>query len=583
MDNKEMETSIAEQKKNQMSKTQNTFLSTSSSKKFKVNSKYRMTSSHNSNKYLPPISTSNSDLDFHQNNLKKQNICYPLKSELINNIDHDNLKQRLNDNRIDMNKKNNELTELRIKYYKLLEENRTTKNLIAKVLGVESDKAFSKKEIIEKIEKCHPSEIQKKNLKYAYDIIKFKMEIDEKKKKISEINNQIEYYSKNAKNKTINDLKNEYLLKCTHQEKIIKLIEKLEMIVKDNNEKLNEIKNQYNIKKDLNNKIKTEFIDIEKELREKEDEKDKLDNIILDLREKQRKMEGRIKINKIKNDNEESIMMKKTDLENIENYIQKRETIFKDIETRKNNIKKLEKEKNDLDKVIQELSVKNNELSIKMDNYNKEGPKLIQKSYEPLNNQRNMRDLEEKLKIFKMQYELTQKEHEGRQKEIQEELDKLNEDIGENTKIINKNNEEKKKLNDEIDELKKKIEQNKNEINEKQNKIDLTKKEMENYLINEEKNKKEEEEKEKLNDEENQKKLEEKKKEQLKKERECKKELDSLKKDINKYKNDNNYTEQENNNLKKEIEEFEEGINQCGDIDEKIKEAQEQLEQLKSS
>ena len=115
-----METSIAEQKKDARARLKNTFLSTSSSKKFKLSSKYRITSSHNSNIYLPPISTSTSDLDF-QNNLKKQNIYFPLKSELINNYDHDNLKQRLIDNRMDMNKKSSELTELRIKYYKLLE------------------------------------------------------------------------------------------------------------------------------------------------------------------------------------------------------------------------------------------------------------------------------------------------------------------------------------------------------------------------------------------------------------------------------------------------------------------------------
>ena len=39
-----------------------------------------------------------------------------------------------------------------------------------------------------------------------------------------------------------------------------------------------------------------------------------------------------------------------------------------------------------------------------MDIYNKEGPKLIQKSYEPLSNQKNLQDLEEKLKIFKKEY-----------------------------------------------------------------------------------------------------------------------------------------------------------------------------------
>jgi hypothetical protein len=141
-----------------------------------------------------------------------------------------------------------------------------------------------------------------------------------------------------------------------------------------------------------------EFKEISKSLRKAEDEKDKLDNIVFDLREKQRKIQDRIKVNKYKNGNEENISFKMIDLENIESYIKKRDILFKGIETRKNNLKILEKEKMGLDKIIEELSIKNNDLSIKMDNYNKEGPKLMQKSYESLNNQRNMRDLEEKLR-----------------------------------------------------------------------------------------------------------------------------------------------------------------------------------------
>ena len=42
-----------EQKKNIMNKTQNTFLSTGSSRKFKVNSNFRITNSSNMNKFLP--------------------------------------------------------------------------------------------------------------------------------------------------------------------------------------------------------------------------------------------------------------------------------------------------------------------------------------------------------------------------------------------------------------------------------------------------------------------------------------------------------------------------------------------------
>ena len=450
--NQENETSIAEQKKNYMNRTQNTFLSTGSSRKFKVKSKYRITSSNNINKYLPPITTSTSDFDFNSNNNQYSKLCFPIKPDLIkNNNDSNSLMQRLTDNRMDINKKNNELTELKIKYNKLLEENRNTKKLLAHILGVDVDKSFSKKEIIDRIEECNPTKEEQKKLKFTFDVIKLKMEINDKKKKISEINKQIEYYIKNAKSKTINDLENEYLLKSNHQNKIQRLIENLEILVKDNNIQLNEVKQQYNYKINLNKKLKSEFIEIEQKLKESEDEKDKLDNIVLDLREKQRKIQDKIKVNKYKNGNEESILFKKIDLENIEKYMKKRETIFKDIEVKKNNMKILEKEKIDLDKIIQELSNKNNELSIKMDNYNKEGPKLIQKSYEPLNNQRNMRDLEEKLRIFRNEYKITQKAHEEKQNELQEELDRLNEEIEENSKVINKNNEEKNKLNLEID------------------------------------------------------------------------------------------------------------------------------------
>ena len=581
--NQQNETAFPENKKNIMNRTQNTFLSTGSSRKFKINSKYRIASSNNINKYLPPITTSASDFDYNSNNNQSPKICFPLKSDLIkNNNDSNELMQRLSDNRMDMNKKNNELTELKIKYSKLLEENRNTKNIIANILGVDVDKSFSKTEIINKMEKCNPTKEEKKNLKYAYDIIKIKIEINDRKNKISEINKQIEYYKKNAKSKTITDLNSEYLLKNKHLDKIQKIIENFEIVVKDNRTKLEEVKKQYNYKKNLIKILKSEFSEIDKKLRETEDEKDKLDNIVLDEREKQRKIQDKIKVNKYKNDNEEAILFKKIDLENIEKYIQNREILFKDIEERKNNIKTLEKDKIELDKIIQELTTKNNKLSLKMDGYNKEGPKLIQKSYEPLNNQRNMRDLEEKLKIFRNEYAITQKAHEERQSEIQEELDKLNEEIEENKKVINKNNEEKDKLNGEIEELNKKIDENNGEINEKVNKIESTKKEIEEFLKNEEKRKIEEEEKEKINEEENKKNDDEKKKEMIKKEKEYKKEIGLLKKEIDKNKNENNIIEEENKNLKKEIDEFDETINQCEDIDNKIKEAIEQLEQLKT-
>ena len=569
-----------EQKKNNMNRTQNTFLSTGSSRKFKVNSIFHTTSS---NKFLPPISISLSDFDLSPNTSKNLKECFPLKSDLINNNhDSNNLIQRLSDNKSDMNKKVNELTELKIRYSKLFQENKNIKKLLVKVLDCDVDKEFSKKEIIDKLGQCNPSEEEKIKLKQAYDIIRLKLDINDKKNKIDDINKQIEYYIKNAKIKTINDLEKEYIMKNKHQNKIQQLIEKLEFIVEGDSKYLEEIKKKYSLKKDLNIKLKSEFSEIDKKLREAEDRKDELDKIVLDIRERQRKIKDRIKVNKYKSERKESILFKKIDLDNIENYIKKRETIFKDIEVRNNNLQILEKEKIDLDKIIQELSNKNNELSIKMNNYNKEGPKLIQKSYEPLNNQRTMIDLEEKLKIFRKEYELTQNQHEERQKNLKEELDELNAKIEENNKIINNNNEENDKLNGDIDELNKKINENDEEIKDKQNKINTVKKEMEDFLINEERNKKEKEEKEKINEEEKNKNEELKKKEELKKEKQYKSEIYTLKREIDKYNNDNKYLEMENNNLKKDIEEFDETINICENIDEKIKEAIEEIEKLKS-
>ena len=81
----------------------------------------------------------------------------------------------------------------------------------------------------------------------------------------------------------------------------------------------------------------------------------------------------------------------------------------------KKNIKNLETGLTNLNTKIKEINSKNESLSAKMDIYNKERPKLIQKFYEPLSNQKNLKDLEEKE---------TKEQHEGKQAELKTELDK---------------------------------------------------------------------------------------------------------------------------------------------------------------
>ena len=579
MENQENEISIMSQKKTPMNKTQNTFLSTGSTNKFKINTLYKMTNPNNI-KYLPPIQHPKKII--YRSIPKKQNysnIKYDLYSH---NYESNNLKQRLSDSRVDMNKKNVELVELKTKNFKLSEENKNIKILIALVLNIDVTQAFSKNEIIEKIENCVPTDEQKKQLKYALDFIKLKIDIELKKEKIAEINKQIDYYAKNAKAKILSELENEFLLKRNHQNQIQTLVDKMSKEVENNKIKLEELKNNYNSKKIEINKIKSEANKVEKELRNIEDQRDNLDTMVLDIRERHKKIQERIKINRYKNERDEFLTDKKINLESIDDYIQNRDSKLEEISQRKNNIKNIEKEINELDVKITELNSKNEELNSIMDKYNKEGPKLIQKSYEPLSNQKYLQDLEEKLKIFQKEYQITKEYHDKKQGEIKGELDKQNSQIDENNKIINKNNDEKNGLQNELNELNQKLDEIKKNLEEKDNQLKEAEKKLNDFIMNEEKNKKENEEKEKLLEKENKNKEENEKKEHLKKEKEFKKEIYTLKKQIDIYKGENKLMEEENKNLKKEMDGFDMTINQNQDIDKKIEEATEQLNKLNS-
>ena len=577
MENQENEISAINQKKASMNKTQNTFLSTGSTNKFKINNLYKVANPNNM-KYLPPIQHPKKityrSIPKKQNNI---NLKYDLYK---NNYESNNLKQRLSDSRVDMNMKSGELIELKTRNFKLSEENKNIKILIALVLNIDIEQAFSKNEIIEKIENCVPTEEQKKKLKYVLDFIKLRIDIQIKKEKLAEINKQIEYYSKNAKTKILSELENEFLLKSNHQSQIQTLIDKMQKEVENNKIKLEELKNTFNTKKNEMNKIKSEGNALEKELRDIEDQRDKLESEVLGIREKHRRLQERIKVNRYKNERDEFLTDKKMNLENIDDYIQNRDSKLEEISQRKNNIKNIEKEINDLDAKINELNFKNDELNSIMDKYNKEGPKLIQKSYEPLSNQKYLQDLEEKLIIYKKEYQITKEEHEQKQSDIKEELDKQNSQIEENNKIISKNNEEKNGFQNELNELNQKLNEIKKNLEEKDKKLKEAENKLNDYVMNEEKNKKDNEEKEKLLEEENKNKEESEKKEHLKKEKEFKKEIYNLKKQIDIYKGENKIMEEENKNLKNEIDGFDKTIKENKNIDEKIEEATEKLNKL---
>ena len=221
--------------------------------------------------------------------------------------DIDSLKQELALNRMDMNRKKNELNELRIVISKLSEDNKNNKLLIAKILGIDVDKAFTKKELIDTIINCKPTEEQKKQLREAYEVIKLKLEINGKKKVLNNKNTEINHLTKNAKAKVIKELDNEYQTKCEHQKKIVKVIKKMEDKIKQNEKAVFELEKEYNHQKETNKKLLENVQESEKLMKESEEKKDRINNELFELREKMRKIQEKIakEKNKSKADNDD--------------------------------------------------------------------------------------------------------------------------------------------------------------------------------------------------------------------------------------------------------------------------------------
>ena len=155
-------------------------------------------------KFLPPILSMTSKHFHHPiyyqtaaSMLKQFNPSTTTKKEKMEE-DVETLKQELSLNQSEINKKKSELNELRILINKLSEDNKNNKTLIAKILNIEMDKSFTKKELLNTINNCKPTEKQKKKLIEAYEVITLKLKINDKKKILNENNSEIKNLAKNA-------------------------------------------------------------------------------------------------------------------------------------------------------------------------------------------------------------------------------------------------------------------------------------------------------------------------------------------------------------------------------------------------
>ena len=438
-------------------------------------------------KHLPPIMTITTNNFNKRLNLFYQNTNYNNKFNQKQN-DLESLKKEISYNKTEIQNKIKEINELKINIKKQEEDNKNHKALIAKVLGIPLDKPFSKNELIEVIENCEPNEEAKNALKEAYEIIKLKLEINDKKKIINNKKIQIERLTKNANTKVINELIDEYNTKCGHKTELIKTIKKMENSVKKNENIVKDLEKEYLSQKEKNNKISEALSETQKILKEYDDEKNTIEKEINEIYEKTRKLQEKITFmkNKSRTENEdETIKLKQKQLDDINQYLLERDDIKKNLEEKRNNLKNLENKKKEQEKQIGDLKQENAELAKKIEEYNAEKNKLVKKANsEPKENLQKIKELEEELKKLQEENE----KYKGSNININVNNSNNNEDenkgmkhykagqvsesekeelaLKKNKEIIDKNNIEKDNMNQQINHLKTLIEDVDKKIND---------------------------------------------------------------------------------------------------------------------
>ena len=503
---------------------------------------------------------------------------------ILNQKDYDPnlLKKQLSLYKADMHNKKNELLKLKIKYSKLYEENFSNKNLISSILGISLDKYLTREAVLDKIENCELSDDERKKLQEAYDIIKLKLEISEKKEKISQQNNYKEELIKNSKTKIINELKSDYLSKCEKQRKVIRNLEKLEekyayleKEIKKNDDIIEELKkNRANLKA-KDNESKNQY---DNKVKEK-------DNLLKQNRQLDEKIKKQIISNrenyKKNYDCEKAIKDLEEILKEINDYKSERNEYLKIIEKKKKIVEDSDKIKKEQNNKIKELEKESDELTIKMRNYDNERPKLIAKAREPKSEIDHKISLENELKKLNKEKEETIKKYEEKQNQLKIESENEKKNNQMNKDIIKKNNLQKEDLNGKIAELEKKIneidEKNKSlkeNINNKQNDFSILLKEEENIKMQNEQNN--------INYEEEQKKnKEDKNKEQNKKKNQYKKELETLKNEQQNLTKEKNNIKIENENYANLNEKYDKELEKYDEFETQLKKAKEELDNLK--
>ena len=497
--------------------------------------------------------------------------------------DSENLKNDLMSFRSEVEKRKNELLRLKIKYSKLMLDNIHNKTLLAQILSIPKNKLITKGALLFKIRSCKLNNEERQSLKNAHEILKLKLELNSKKKLLTEKTTYLNSLIENSKLKVINNLQDEYFIKCEQQRKLLNKLHKLEKRYNNNERKVNEIKDDIK-KEDKESEYlyHLEGLGVDK-LNQSLDQRVNLMKQIHLLNDKIKKHEkDYISKEKIIREKEQNNFSKEKKLKLIKEYL--------NIRSEKNNeiiqlTKSQEMDETILKNYSQEIeSLKNelNNLYNKINYYREEKPRLLRKSKESKKDIEKMISLNKELETIKNLKKETEQKHNNKQNELNEINNEFN--------VINKQYDEKREeninikneLNKKIEELKEKLKEIKNKNNILEQNINKEKDKFNELEQNEIELKNQLEENDLITQQNIKKINEEKKKKIINMIKSRKLEIEQLKKEQYKLSNNNRILEDENKVLQDELNGFDVDLNNYDEIEKDYNEAISKLNNFKN-
>lgn len=497
--------------------------------------------------------------------------------------DSENLKNDLMSFRSEVEKRKNELLRLKIKYSKLMLDNINNKTLLAQILSIPKNKLITKGALLFKIRSCKLNNEERQSLKNAHEILKLKLELNSKKKLLTEKTTYLNSLIENSKLKVINNLQDEYFIKCEQQRKLLNKLHKLEKRYNNNERKVNEIKDDIK-KEDKESEFlydrEGQGVDI---LNQSLDQRGNLMKQIHLLNDKIKKHEkDYISKEKIIREKEQNNSSNEKKLKLIKEYL--------NIRSEKNNeiiqlTKSQEMDETILKNYSQEIeSLKNelNNLYNKINYYREEKPRLLRKSKESKKDIEKMISLNKELETIKNLKKETEQKHNNKQNELNEINNEFNVIIKQYDEKREENINIKNELNKKIEELKEKLKEIKNKNNILEQNINKEKDKFNELEQNEIELKNQLEENDLITQQNIKKINEEKKKKIINMIKSRKLEIEQLKKEQNKLSNNNRILEDENKVLQDELNGFDVDLNNYEEIEKDYNEAISKLNNLKN-